>query len=107
MDLAVGSFGARLVVLVIDAAGAGDLVVDRLRIPGPLRAVVLAHHYRRGPHPRVLARCERDAVPELLGVLQPDSLRKTVPRVEELPDGPARETTAELWGRRPAFALAT
>jgi len=45
VDVVVGAFGARRVVLVIDPTGAGDLVVDRLRVPRPLRAVVLALHH--------------------------------------------------------------
>jgi hypothetical protein len=93
VDVVLGSLRARRVVLIIDPASAGDLVVDCLRVSRPLRAVVLALHHRRRPDPRVLAWCESHVIPELLGVFQPDPLRKGVPAFEILP----MHQDAKLW----------
>ena len=77
--VAAGAVGRHRVELVVDAPGAGDLVVDCLGVPRPLGRVVLALHHAGSSDLRRLARCHCHVIPELLGVGQADPVRQLVP----------------------------
>src|SRR5437899_597072 len=72
MLIAFGALLRGVAVLVVDSAGAGDLVVNRLRISGPLRTVVLALHHAARADLRRRARSVGDVIPELVRVLAAD-----------------------------------
>lgn len=84
VSITLGAFSRRGGILVVDATGARDFIMNGLRVPRPLGAVVLALHDAAGAHFRWLPGRMRYVIPELLRALDAHALCQALPFIEEL-----------------------